>query len=93
LRFAEGLEIGAIADLFKEPRRPFYRAVAQLVAKLRGPLEARGVAASTVQTLLDCGDLGAPSGGPPLRQSARALETGAECPSLQVGAGRSPQHE
>lgn len=57
LRFAEGLEIGAIADALGTPRRPFYRRLERVLGMLRERLEAAGVDAPLVNRLVDLGDL------------------------------------
>lgn len=88
LRFGEGLGIQTIADLLQEPRRPFYREISQLVAKLRAPLEARGVAAVMVHNFLDLGDFGVALDDvpDPKASAARGNELG-----LSVSSGSSGQ--
>lgn len=52
LRFAEGLEISAIADLLGLPRRPFYRHLERLLVQLRQGLRRRGINADDALSVI-----------------------------------------
>jgi RNA polymerase sigma factor for flagellar operon FliA len=90
LRFAEGLDIRAIAAILGRPQRPFYRELERILGGLRERLVARGCAPELVQELLELGDLVEPIGRP----VPDLLEISAGRPSLQVTAALpSKPHE
>lgn len=87
LRFAEGLDIRAIAAILGRPQRPFYRELERVLVRLRRRLMARGCSPDLVHELLELGDLAEPVDRP----LPDLLEIPADRPSLQATAALPPK--